>query len=102
MKRICPSQWRSKARVIRTYARIAAVVLLAVAVAGLTILSWRTSEVFYHGGLDLLFAYAGFWQRDTTAVRMMVRGPGMLMLGHCVAPQQVDPSHLRTSLEPEQ
>jgi len=60
---------------IRTYARLAAVVLLAAAVAGLVVLGWSVGEVFYHLGLGLLFGYAGFWQRDTTAVRLMVGAP---------------------------
>jgi hypothetical protein len=65
---------------IRTYARIAAVVLLAVGVAGLVVLGWKTSAAFFHLGLGLLFAYAGFWQKDTTTVRLLVGGLGVLLV----------------------
>ncbi len=66
-------------RMIRTYARLAAVVLLAAALAGLVVLGWGTGEVFYHLGLGLLFGHAGFWQRDANAVRLMVGGLGLLV-----------------------
>lgn len=66
---------------IRTYARIASVVLLAVAIAGLVVLGWGTGEVFYHLVLVLLYAYAGFWQQDATTVRRVVGGLGALVLG---------------------
>ncbi len=61
---------------IRTYARIVAVVLIALALLGLAVLGWSMSEILYHGGLGLLFAVAGFWQRDATSVRIMVGGLG--------------------------
>lgn len=65
---------------IRTYARIAAVVLLAVAAVGMIALGWSMGEVFYHLGVGLLFGYAGFWQRDTTDVRFIVGGLGVLVI----------------------
>ncbi len=69
---------------IRTYARIAAVVLVAVAVAGLVV-GWSTGEVFSHLGVGLLFGYAGSLQTDTTAVRLMVGGLGVLVTAIKVA-----------------
>ncbi len=65
---------------IRTYARVAAVVLLAVAVVGFSIMGWRTTAAFYHAGVALLFAYAGFLQRDSEAIRQIVGGLGVLLL----------------------
>ncbi len=66
---------------IRTYARIAAVVLLVVAIAGLVVLDWSTSAVIYHLGLGLLFAYVGFLAPNHGHVRRMVMGLGVLVLG---------------------
>ncbi len=64
---------------IRTYARITAVALVAVATAGLVALGWSLGEVFYHLGLGLLFGHAGFWQRNPTTARLMVGGLGLLV-----------------------
>ncbi len=66
---------------IRTYARIASIVLLALAVIGFWLLEWRPGTAIYHAGLGLLFAYAGFLQKDPVAVRGMVGGLGVLVLG---------------------
>jgi hypothetical protein len=65
---------------IRTYARIAAIVLLAVAVFGLWAWEWRVVSVFYHAGVGLLFLYVGFLLKDTTIVRQMVGGLGVLLV----------------------
>lgn len=65
---------------IRTYARIAAIVLLAVAVFGFWAWEWRVVSVFYHAGVSLLFLYVGFLLKDTTVVRQMVGGLGVLLL----------------------
>ena len=65
---------------IRTYARIAAIVLLAVAVFGFWAWEWRVVSVFYHAGVSLLFLYVGFMLKDTTVVRQMVGGLGVLLL----------------------
>jgi hypothetical protein len=65
---------------IRTYARIAAIVLLAVAVFGLWTWEWRVVSVFYHASVGLLFLYVGFLPNDTTIVRQMVGGLGVLLL----------------------
>ena len=61
---------------------MAAVVLLATGVVGFSEL-WGFDSLtgFYHVGVGMLFAYAGFWQRDTTSVRQMVGGLGVLLLG---------------------
>jgi hypothetical protein len=65
---------------IRTYARVAAGTLLAVAVVGFSILGWRTTAAFYHAGVAILFAYAGFLQRDRETARQIVGGLGILLL----------------------
>lgn len=65
---------------ITTYARIAAVVLLAVAVFGFSAWEWRVVSVFYHTGVGFLFLYVGFLLKDTTIVRQMVGGLGGLLL----------------------
>jgi len=65
---------------IRTYARIAAIFLLAVAVFGFWAWGWRVVSVFYHAGVGLLFLYVGFLLKDTTIVRQMVGGLGILLL----------------------
>ncbi len=66
---------------IRQYARGAAVVLLATGMLGFSGL-WGFDPLsgFYHVGVGILFAYAGFWQRDTAAVRQIVGGLGVLLL----------------------
>jgi hypothetical protein len=69
-----------KVRVIRTYARIVALVLLVAAVAGVALLGWGGGEVIYHAALGLLFAYAGFGTGDAGAVRAMVGGLGKLVI----------------------
>lgn len=65
---------------IRTYARVAAGMLLAIAVVGFSILGWRATAAFYHAGVGILFAYAGFFQRDDETVRQIVGGLGVLVL----------------------
>ena len=65
---------------IRTYARIAAIVLLAVAVFGFSAWEWRVVSVFYHAGVGFLFLYVGFLLQDSTIVRQMVGGLGVLLL----------------------
>ncbi len=65
---------------IRTYARIAAVVLLALAVFGFWAWEWRVVPAFYHAGVGLLFLYVGFLLKDTTTARQMVGGLGALLL----------------------
>ena len=65
---------------IRTYARIAAIVLLAVAVFGFWTWEWRVVSTFYHVGVGLLFLYVGFLIKDATIVHQMVGGLGVLLL----------------------
>ncbi len=66
---------------IRTYARVAAVVLLATGLVGLSGL-WGFDPLsgLYHAGVGGLFAYAGFWQVDAVVVRRIVGGMGVLLL----------------------
>ncbi len=65
---------------VRTYARIAGAVLLALAVAGFSIWGWRLTANFYHAGVGLLFLYVGFWLRDHATIRQMVGGLGVLLV----------------------
>ncbi len=65
---------------ITTYARIAGVVLLGVAVTGLLVFRWEAASIFYHAAVGLLFLYVGFWLRDTVSIRRMVGGLGALLV----------------------
>ncbi len=65
---------------IRTYARIAAAVLLVVAVFGFSTWEWRVVSVFYHAGVGFLFLCVGVLLKDATIVRQMVGGLGVLLL----------------------
>ncbi len=65
---------------IVTYARIAGVVLLGVAVLGLLTLSWEAVSVFFHAAVGLLYLYVGFGLRDLASVRQMVGGLGVLLV----------------------
>lgn len=65
---------------IRTYARIAAAFLLAVAVFGFSAWEWRVVSVFYHAAVGLLFLYVGLLLKDAAAVRQMVGGLGVMLL----------------------
>jgi hypothetical protein len=64
---------------IRMYAQIAAVVLVAV-VAGVVVLGWSMEAVFYHSSLALLYGYVGLFAPDHVYVRQMVMGLGVLVL----------------------
>ena len=57
---------------MRTYAKVVAGVLVALAVAGATILHWGPAANLYHLGLALLFAYVGFLASDHGDLRRMV------------------------------
>jgi hypothetical protein len=43
--------------VVRTYARIAGVIFLAVAVVGFLIFGWERTSIFYHAGVGLFYLY---------------------------------------------
>ncbi len=62
------------------YARIAAVVLLGAAVAGLLAFGWKEGALFFHIGVGLLYFYVGFWLGDAQSVRLMVGGLGVLLV----------------------
>lgn len=66
---------------MRLYAMVAAVALLVTGVLGFSRL-WGFDPLssFYHMGVGFLFAYVGFWQGDTAAVRQIVGGLGVLLL----------------------
>ena len=66
---------------IRTYAKVVGVVLALLGLAGFTGVAgvaWAAS--FFHAAVGLLFAYAGFVQKDVAVVRTMVGGMGVLLL----------------------
>lgn len=65
---------------LRTYTRIAGIILLAVAAAGLAVFGWEAISVFYHAGVGLLFLYVGFSRLEAVTVRQMVGGLGVLMI----------------------
>ncbi len=65
---------------VRTYARVAGLVLLTLAVVGLSFWGWRMTASFFHAGVGLLFLYVGFARLDTTSVRQMVGGLGVLLV----------------------
>jgi hypothetical protein len=65
---------------IRTYARIAGVVLLAFAVVGFSFWGWRMTASFFHVGVSLLFFYVGFSRQEAASVCQMVGGMGVLLV----------------------
>ncbi len=66
---------------LRLYAGVAAAALLATGVAGISKL-WGFDPLtgFYHVGVGVLFAYAGFSRSDSETVRQIVGGLGVLLL----------------------
>ncbi len=66
---------------LRLYAGVAAVALLATGVGGLSSL-WGFDPLlgFYHAGVGVLFGYAAFFERDAVTVRRIVGGLGVLVL----------------------
>jgi hypothetical protein len=62
---------------IVTYARIAGVVLLALAMA---LFGWGAAATFYHAGVGLLFSYVGFSGLERATVRRMIGGLGAFMV----------------------
>jgi hypothetical protein len=67
--------------VIRQYARVAAVVLWVTGAVGFSkVWGFDPLSGLYHVGVGMLFAYAGFLQRDTATVRQIVGGLGVLLL----------------------
>ncbi len=66
---------------LHLYARVVALVLLAIGVIGFSGL-WGFGPLssLYHAGVGALFAYAGFFERDTATVRQIVGGLGVLLL----------------------
>lgn len=66
---------------LRTYARLAALVLIALSLAGfIDVLGWNPLASLFHLGVGLFFAYAGFLQPDLVVVRRFVGGLGVLLL----------------------
>ena len=65
---------------IRKYAWIAAVALLATAIVGFVVPGWHYGAAFYHLFLALLFGYVGFFAPNHGHVRQMVMGLGVLVL----------------------
>ncbi len=68
-------------RMLIAYARVVAVALLALALAGYTgVLEIASIENFYHAALGMLFLYVGFLERERRNVRLEVSGLGVLVL----------------------
>jgi uncharacterized membrane protein YjjP (DUF1212 family) len=65
---------------IATYARIAGVVLLGVAAAGLLIPGWEAVAIVFHAGVALFYLYVGFSRQEAITVRQMVGGLGVLLV----------------------
>ncbi len=66
---------------IRTYAKIVGVVLISLGLAGFTdVVGVAIPASFFHTAVGVLFAFAGFLQRDVAVVRMVVGGMGVLLL----------------------
>ena len=66
---------------LRTFARVTGLVLLAVGLAGLSVLPKLSAvESFFHLAVGALFVYLGLWQRDPVVVRRVVGGMGVLLL----------------------
>jgi hypothetical protein len=65
---------------ITAYARLAGIVLLVVAAAGLALFGWYQAEIYYHAGVGLFFLFVGFSHLQSTYFRQMVGGFGVLLL----------------------
>lgn len=66
---------------LRTYASAAGIVLISLGLAGfLGAMGTDLPANFFHLGVGSMFAYLGFFQRDTEVVRKMVGGLGVLLL----------------------
>ncbi len=66
---------------IQTYARIAAVALLAAVLTGWLVPGWWAGAVLFHAGLALLYIFVGFWPSLSAGiVRQMVGGLGVLLV----------------------
>jgi hypothetical protein len=65
---------------ITTYTQLAGIALLVVAAAGLALFGWEDAAIYYHAGVGLLFLFVGYARLETTIVRQMVRGLGVLLV----------------------
>ena len=65
---------------ITAYARLAGIVFLVVATAGLALFGWDDASSYYLAGVELFFLLIGFSRLGTTAVRQRVGGLGVLMV----------------------
>ena len=59
---------------------MAGLVLLALAVVGLSFWGWRMTASFFHAGVGLLFVYVAFARLEAASVRQMVGGLGVLLV----------------------
>ncbi len=67
--------------VLRLYARIVGVLLILLGLAGFAgFVDTVVSTNFYHACVGAFFAYLGFWQRDTSVVRRVAGGLGLMLL----------------------
>lgn len=65
---------------ITAYARLAGVVLLVLAAAGLALFGWDDAAIYYHVGVGLFFLFFGSSRLGTTYVRQIIGGLGVLLV----------------------
>ena len=65
---------------ITTYAQLAGIGLLFVAATGSAIFGWHIAAIYFHVGVGLLFLFVGYARLETTIVRQMVTGLGVLLV----------------------
>ena len=66
---------------IKAYARIVGILLLFIALMGITgLISTAFPAEFFHASVGAIFAYLGFLQPDAEVVRQGVGGMGILLL----------------------
>jgi hypothetical protein len=65
---------------ITAYARLAGIVLLVVAAAGLSLFGWDEASIYYHAGVGLFFLLIGYSRLGATYIRQIVGGLGVLLV----------------------
>jgi len=73
--------WRSTTRLPTYFARIVSAVFIVIGLVGFTnVEGWAWAPSLYHFGLGLLFAYAGYFERERESVLQIIQGLGVLMV----------------------
>lgn len=73
--------WRNTTRLPTYFARIVSAVFIMLGLVGFTnVEGWAWAPSLYHFGLGLLFAYAGFFERERESVLQIIQGLGVLMV----------------------